>query len=308
MNHKMRLAGAATAVAAGGFSAVLLHFSRRWIQPVRVVLDAPTCDQVEETRFVSDDGTELYGWLLRAGRRDPALVLCHGYQRAIEETLSLGSELRARGFNVLLFDFRGCGRSGGKYTTIGHREPADALAAIRRLRELVGPETPIGMLGISMGGAAALSATALSQEVRALVSDSAFSTLVGAVQQRFRNKRFVSLQLHRLSMRAAEYIVKSRVSEVRPIDAARTIADRPVLLIHGTADQVVPFDHALELDAAIPGPHELWKLDGVPHAMARFYAPAEYVERVADFFRRHLVTELRNPETAAAALPNVSRA
>ena len=275
------------ALAGSAFTAALLYFSRRWIVPPRVVLDPPRCDTAEEVSFAAADGTPLYGWYLRAGDGDPALVLCHGYQRSMEETFALGYELREHGFNVLLFDFRGCGRSGGRYTSIGYQEPLDVRGAITWLRGRAG-DVPIGVLGISMGGAVALTAAADSPEVRAVVADSAFATLRECIAQRFAPLRFPSLQLHHLSLRAAERLCHARADDVRPVDAARRLRECPVLLIHGTADDIVPYSHALALDAALTGPHELWALEGVGHAMARFRAPGEYIERVATFFARHL--------------------
>jgi uncharacterized protein len=286
--RKSWLVSGASAMALGAFGMALGGFSKRWIRPPRVSIDPPACEFFEEIRFPSADGTLLYGWLLGAGADAPGLVLCHGYQRGIEETFSLGFDLRARGFNVLLFDFRGCGKSGGKYTSIGYHEPQDAIGAVRWLRERLGPKAPIGMLGISMGGAVAFTAAAGCPDVRALVTDSAFSTLMGAIQTRFAPLKFPSLQLHHLSMWTAERMCRARARDVRPIDAARRLGDRPVLIIHGTADSIVPFQHAQELNDALTGPHELWALEGVSHAMARFDARDEYLDRVASFFHRHL--------------------
>ncbi len=278
----------AVAVAGGGFTAGLLHFSRKWIAPPRVVLDPPRCDTAAEVRFASTDGTPLYGWYLRAGENDPGLVLCHGYQRSMEETFGLGYALRERGFNVLLFDFRGCGASGGRYTSIGFHEPRDLCGAVAWLREHTGGKVAIGVLGISMGGAVTLSAAAVCTDIRAVVTDSAFATLEGAIAVRFAPLRFPSLQLHRLSMLTAERLCGGRVGGVRPIDAARRLAGLPVLLIHGTNDDIVPYADALELHAALTGSGELWTLDGVGHTMARFHAPVEYLHRVVEFFDRHL--------------------
>jgi alpha-beta hydrolase superfamily lysophospholipase len=276
------------ALAACAFAVALRRFSRQWIEPPRVVLEPPRCDAVDEVHFASEDGTPLYGWYLRAGPDDPALLLCHGYQRSIEETFGIGFDLRERGFNVMVFDFRGCGRSGGRYTTIGYHEPRDAVGAIRWLVQRTGGRTPIGLLGISMGGSVAFAVAARCPEVRALVTDSAFSTLMGAIELRFRPLRFPMLHLYRLSMRTAERMCGGHVRAVRPVDAARRLGDRPVLLIHGTADEVVPYDHVHELAAALSGPHELWTLEGVRHAAARFEAREAYLDRVSAFFSRHL--------------------
>lgn len=276
----------ALAVVGGGFSAALLHFSRKWIVPPRVMLDLPGCESVEEAHFAAEDGTSLYGWFLRAGEDRRALILCHGYQRSMEETFALGCQLRERGFNVLVFDFRGCGRSDGPYTTLGYREPEDARAAIDWIRARTGAGR-VGLLGISMGGAVALTAAAGREDVAAVVADSAFATLEGAVGQRLAGLRFPMLTLYRLTMRAAERLCGGRVADVRPVDAAARIT-QPVLLIHGTDDDIVPYEHARDLDAALAAAHELWTVAGAGHTEARFRAPAEYLNRVGAFFDCHL--------------------
>lgn len=290
MNKRPWLGGLGLSLVGGGvFSFALRRASRRWIEPPRVVLDPPTCDSVEEVHFASLDGTPLYGWHLRAAAADPLLVLCHGYQRSIEETFSIGRDLSERGFNVLLFDFRGCGRSGGRYTSLGYHEPLDVRGAVQWLWGRHGNQRPVGVLGISMGGASTLMAAVDEPLISAIVSDSAFATLQGAVDLRFAPLSFPKAQLYRLSMLAAEVMCGGRVRDVRPVDAAARLGDRPVLLIHGRLDAVAPFEHAEQLNAALSGPHELWALDGVYHAMARFAQADAYLERVSSFFRRHLV-------------------
>lgn len=286
-NLKLGIAGAA-ALAGGGFAAGLLHYSRLWIAPPRVLLEPPRCSGVEEAHFTSADGTPLYGLYLHAAAGAPAIILCHGYQRSIEETFALACDLHARGFNALAFDFRGCGRSGGRYTSIGYYEPLDIGGAIAWVRSRTGGQSPIGMLGVSMGGSVALMAAADYPEVGALVTDSAFSTLAGAIAQRFAGLRFPVLQIYRLSMLTAERLCRARAGDVRPVDAAPRLETVPVLLIHGTADAVVPYEHALHLNRALPGPHELWTLPDVGHTMARFVVPEEYTARVCGFFDRHL--------------------
>jgi fermentation-respiration switch protein FrsA (DUF1100 family) len=279
---------AAPAVGAGGFLTALFWFSRRWIAPPREQFDPPHATRADEVSFSAIDGTPIAAWLLHGQPNAPALILCHGYQRCMEETFSLGVDLRTRGFTVLLFDFRGCGRSGGRYTTIGDLEVADLLGAVAWLRARLGPATPIGVHGISMGGSVTIRAAAACPDIDAVVADSAFAHLAGAVEHRFRTLRFPSLQLHRLTMRTAERLCGGRVARVRPVDVVGAIAPRPILFIHGTADDIVPFSHFEELYAAAGTPKDAWTLPGRPHAMARFDEAEEYLDRVAGFFWRAL--------------------
>jgi uncharacterized protein len=268
---------AAPVVAVGALGSALVWYSRRWIVPPRVVFEPPHADHVEEARFRTADGIALYGWLLRGEPGRPALILCHGYQRSMEEPFALAIELRERGFTVMMFDFRGCGRSGGRYTTIGRYEPEDVVAAAGWLRRRLGPDVPIGVHGISMGGSAAIEAAARCPAIGAVVADSAFAHLTGAVEHRFSTLRGMNLHAHRATMHIAERMVNGRVAHVRPIaSTGRTI--------HGGRDGIVPPHHADELYAAAGEPKQLWLLPDSTHAMARLDAPEEYVARVADFF------------------------
>lgn len=281
-------AAAVPAVAVAGFGAALVWFSRRWIAPPRVVFDPPDSDIIEDARFVSSDGVRLAGWLL-PGRPDrPALILCHGYQRSMEEPFGLAVELRARGYTVLIFDFRGCGRSEGRYTTLGLREPEDLLAATRWLRRRVGPDTPIGVLGISLGGAVAITAAAQSDDIAAVVTDSAFAHLHGCVELRFEGLSGTNLRAHQTTKWIAERMVRGRVRDVRPIDYAARVAPRPVLLIHGERDTIVPRPHLDELAEAMGASVEVWSIPDCSHAYARFSHAEQYVERIDQFFTRAL--------------------
>jgi alpha-beta hydrolase superfamily lysophospholipase len=293
MMQPWKLAAALPLLAAGGAGAALVWFSRGWIVPPRVRFEPPDTEQGEEVRFRSADGIAITGWLLRGQPDAPVLILCHGYQRCMEEPFALGVELREHGFNILLFDFRGCGRSGGRFTTIGHHEPEDLLAAVRWVRNRFGPATPIGVHGISMGGAVAIAAAARTAEIRAVAADSAFAHLSGAVELRFEPLRGLNLLVHHVTMRIAERISGGRVAEVRPVDVVARIAPRPLLLIQGSRDGIVPAGHVDELYAAAGEPKDLWLLPESTHAMARLDAPDLYVDRLARFFSSALAADQR---------------
>jgi alpha-beta hydrolase superfamily lysophospholipase len=286
---------AAPVLAVGALCSTLIWYSRKWIVSPRVVFDSPHDDHVEVARFGSADGVALQGWLMLGELGRPAIILCHGYQRSMEEPFSLAVELRHRGFTVMLFDFRGCGRSGGSYTTIGHDEPADLVAAARWLRHRLGPDVPIGVLGISMGGAVAIEGAARVPDIAAVVTDSAFAHLSGAMEHRFSALRGFNLHAHRVTMRIAERMCRGRVSAVRPVDAIERIAPRPILLIHGSRDGIVPLSHLDELYAAAGEPKDRWVVQGTTHAMARMDQPVEYVSRVATFFDKALTEPAIEP-------------
>ena len=75
--------------------------------------------------------------------------------------------------------------------------------------------------------------------------------------------------------------------DMRPVDEVAKIAPRPLLIIHGEADQLIPVAHAYALHAAYPQ-SELWTLPGVRHAAAFVRGPDAYVDHVAAFFAKSL--------------------
>ena len=76
---------------------------------------------------------------------------------------------------------------------------------------------------------------------------------------------------------------------VRPLDAVAKIAPRPLLLIHGTADTVIPVVHSYRLYEAAGDPKELWIFEGAQHCGGYFADRPAYVQRVAEFFAKALV-------------------
>jgi fermentation-respiration switch protein FrsA (DUF1100 family) len=85
-----------------------------------------------------------------------------------------------------------------------------------------------------------------------------------------------------------------------PLEVVDEIAPRPLLLMHGTADPVIPFEHSERLHAAAGEPSELWILEGARHAALFDHDPAAYREKVMGFLERHLMT---GGEEARSATP-----
>ena len=277
-------------LALGTAAGALLWIGWRWVTPRREAdpADPPGFD-AQEVWFRSLDRTRLRGlWL--PGRRDyPTLVLCHGYFKSLAEPLDVGVALNEAGYNVLLFDFRASGRSGGRFTTIGHKETWDVEAAVRFVGERYG-RGPVGVLGISMGAAAAIIAAAQTGEIAALVADSAFAHLEGVMGKKipeFAPVRWAA-PLGWVSVLIGEAMAGARLRRLRPVDHVGRISPRPLLLICGEEDSYIPHEQFGELMEAAGEPKEMWIAPGSDHAVARLDHPQEYMRRLLAFFDRHL--------------------
>ncbi|HET9496192.1 MAG TPA: alpha/beta fold hydrolase, partial [Chloroflexia bacterium] len=203
--------------------------------------------------------------------------------------MEVGRALALQGFDIFLFDFRGHGGSGGDRTSLGEWEKRDIAGALAYLKSR-GVEH-VGVLGYSMGASAALLAAPEQPEIEAVVTDSAFSDLFSVVEsERIRigvpnlfnpGYVFASRELFGVDILANE-----------PKHAIARLGDKPVLLIHGEEDALIPVEQAYELRdfARAAGNHntELWVVPFANHVGAVGSAREEYVARVAEFFDEHL--------------------
>ncbi len=254
----------------------------------------------EDVEFVSAaDGTFLRGWYMPTvdPRRSPTVLLCHGAWTGRRECLPLALRFNQAGYNVLTFDFRAHGMSGGRFISIGFNEAQDVLGAVSWLldRQDVDPER-IGIVGFSMGAAAAIRAAAQTPHIRAVVADSAYASFVDAVQYSFRVVGHLpTYPFAALALRWVKWLTRIDPNDLTTVDSVRMIAPRPLFLIHGQADEIVPARHATLLFKAAEEPKELWLAPEAWHVGARDLYPDEYFERVECFLRQALAPGAHAP-------------
>jgi fermentation-respiration switch protein FrsA (DUF1100 family) len=157
-------------------------------------------------------------------------------------------------------------------------------------RPEVDPER-IGVVGFSMGAAATIQAAARCTKIAAVVADSAYASFMDAARYSFQvvghlpHYPFAPIAMH-----WAKLIVNVDANQMRPIDGIGRIAPRPILIIHGTADEIVPIRHAHTLFKAAGEPKDLWIVPDARHVEARDLMPEAYFERVAGFMSEALAT------------------
>jgi uncharacterized protein len=248
----------------------------------------------EEVSFTSVDNIVLKGWLVkpaRYGQKSSAIILCHGLGANRSDFTELAVLLSQRGHFVLLFDFRAHGESSGRRTSLGYHEQRDieaALAFLKTRRDTIDPKR-IGIYGFSMGGSAAILAATKTGTFSAVVADSAFTSLrdqaKDAITGFYHLPSFPFLQLAVLGY---ELYFQTRVDAISPISVIATIAPKPVLIIAGEGDKIIPADNGRKLFAAAGEPKELWIIPGADHGGTLAAAGGEYEKRVGEFFDRNL--------------------
>jgi len=280
-------------------SAVMAHFITR-PRPLGHVPGSALGTLIDDVQFRAEDGVTLHGWYFGHPAPRAAIALGHGFGMTRADLVELARGLRERGYAVLLFDFRAHGGSEGRRSSIGYHEARDVVAAARFLhgqRELAGCR--IGVLGMSMGAAAAIIATAQEPVIEAVVADSGFTSLqaivVGGLRLLYRLPAFPFAPL---IVRFGEILIGARLGAMRPIDHIARIAPRPVLIVHGERDRLIPVAEAHALHAAARQPVELWIVPDSGHARAASKVAEEYLRRVDEFFSDALASTGAESPTA----------
>jgi len=281
--------------AAGYLGFVTVEGSRRVVRPPRKPVE-PTEEGApahpgdiglahEDVRFTTDDGYTLDGWLIAAGRETrAAVILMHGFSwHRLPWLTEFVPWIQPR-YNILQFDFRGHGNSDDALITLGTLEQRDVAAAVRFLQGR--GYGPIALMGISMGGAVAITA-APDLPVAAVVADAAYAVLQNPIANRMRESRYPLARLgSQLVVAAAS--VRARTWLRQPIQRVGQIAPRGLLLIAPREDRLVDWTQAVQLYDAAREPKELMVVDGAAHSDAHALGGEAYERRVLGFLERHL--------------------
>lgn len=246
--------------------------------------------------FPSGSGATIQGWLARGRPGAGAVLLLHGIGASRGDMLGRARFLSSVGYSLLLVDFRGHGESTVARPTYGGLESRDALAAVEFLRSAL-PLERIGVIGISMGGAAALLGPA-PLPVQALVLESVYPTIDDGVRDRLRawlgplGPPLAPLVLRWLFPREGV-----AAADLRPIDRIHD-QTAPVLVMAGSADRYTPPGESRALFERAREPKALWMVDGAAHVDLHGFAAVEYERRVGAFLARHLRGAVRGGSRA----------
>ncbi len=310
------LTAAVTAPVAGYRFA--LEYRRRAGFPARRVPHETPADHglPFEPVVIPSPAGPLPGWFVAAqsGAAAPGVVLVHGWESNRARMLPNARFLHAAGFHCLMFDVRGHGENPADPLPISAGEfGADTAAAVEALAAR--PEvTAVGVLGHSMGAAGAAIAAARSPRVRALVATSTPADPRRLTRRTFElaGLRIPGAVAGPLAWLTTRVYLQPRRHAVGDVSASRAVTEYagPVLLIHGTDDEVVPAADMAVLEAAARlragATVETLLVEGGFHRW--LYESPRYRAAIARFFALHLGGALAPDEAArVAALVDVRR-
>lgn len=214
----------------------------------------------------------------------PFVMLLHGIPGS-EKNHDLAYHLRAKGWHVLVLHFMGAWGSGGSYNPLHHPDEVRAALDFVLSSQSPRPIAPlrIALVGYSLGSRAALLAAAKDTRVKAAISMAGicdFSDLLLSDDFFATAAQFLNVA-HEAALRELFF----RLGEgIQPYEALDKIAPRPVLLIHGSEDEIVP---AFHLDGFTSAAHvQKVLLPDAGHLFALHRT--ELIQTVSDFLEKHV--------------------
>ncbi|MFC5050302.1 alpha/beta hydrolase [Rubritalea spongiae] len=222
----------------------------------------------EDVFFEASDGVRLHGWWMPAkGKKKAAVVYAHGNAGSVAHHFVFVYWLINAGYDVFLYDYRGYGQSEGKVNKAGIVKDAQAAIAYagERSEKLI-------VFGHSLGGAKSIAAVGMSapDSLVAVVVDSTFAS--------YRD----------MAERVAGARARSVVSaSYDPVEYVAKLPDGvPLLVVHGTADETIPFAQAQKLYAAAQEPKRLMTVVGGNHVNCFFIREGRYRKDLLKWMER----------------------
>jgi len=240
---------------------------------------------IEQT---SDDGLLLKAsFIEHETSSGKAVILAHGYRQERGDMSSYVKFYYDQGFDILIPDARGHGESEGDYIGYGWHDRLDYLNWIDLLIEEYESEQ-IVLHGHSMGASLVLMASGeeLPDEVKAIVADSGYTTVKEELTHQLKHLyNLPAFPLLDLTSMMTKFRSGFSFEEASAIDQVKNNT-RPLLIIHGEEDELVPVEMAYELYEAAGGEKKLWIVPEAGHTKGYTVARKEYQERLKQLFDR----------------------
>ena len=244
----------------------------------------------KEVSFPTRNNRSLYGWWVPSvkgcDQPHPVIVLMHGWNRNVERMLTYIEHLYPLGYNLLAFDSRNHGSSDKDGYSSMLKFAEDIMAAVDFLKEQPCADTEkVGVIGLSIGGAASVYAAAHDHRIKSVVTVGAFAHPVDMMKPELK-KRHIPAPLISLFLKYVEFRIGASFDTFAPVNNIAK-ADAHFLIIHGTADETVPVEHSLRLkNAGNPDKIQLWQVPGKGHSNCNYHPG--FWEKVENFFKENL--------------------
>ena len=242
----------------------------------------------ETVSIRSRDGLKLHGKFLPAEEEsNRTILLFHGYRSyGLRDFSCIFQHYHEMGLNILLIDERAHGESEGKYLTLGVKERFDCLDWARYAADRFGPEHTLLIGGISMGTAVVLMASSLGlpENVRGMTADCGFTSPKEIVEKVMKeNMHLPTFPLLPLVGMWCRLLANFRLDEANAAESVKHCSI-PILFIHSTGDNFVPFRMTEEMKQNCASPCALHMVPDAPHGASYIVSPERCLAILKRFF------------------------
>ena len=243
------------------------------------------CDEEIE----SFDNLKLHGYKINNENSNVWVLTVHGYMGSGAKMASYAENFYNMGYNVLVPDLRGHGKSEGDYIGMGWNDRKDILRWIDLILK-ENNNAKIILHGVSMGGATVMmtSGEKLPENVKCIIEDCGYSSVVDEFEDKLKNifnlPKTPILQAADLVSRVRAGYWFSDASSVNQLKKAKV----PILFIHGDKDDFVPYDMLDKVYNAADVEKEKLVVEGAEHAKSAYVNPELYWNTISNFINKHL--------------------
>ncbi len=246
-----------------------------------------------DMELITADNHKLSFSHLKTGHRE-VVILAHGFYNNKDAFLfQKMAEEFSRNFDVIIFDFRGHGKSSGLFSFTSF-ESEDLRAVVGYAKER--SYQSMGVIGFSLGAAVAIIEGSRNSDIQSIISVSSPYDF-WKIDYRFWEKEMLEdLKLNLGAKGKGKGLRPGNpfLPKVRPIDAVSKIAPRPVLFIHGRQDWLIHPMHSAKLFRKAKQPKKLILVDEGGHAEKIYDAnPDEFIKICSDWFAQTLKGEVK---------------
>ncbi|WP_462405394.1 alpha/beta hydrolase [Gracilibacillus sp. Marseille-QA3620] len=246
----------------------------------------------EEVEITSYDNLTLAGYYLPAEKEtNQTVIIAHGYSGRATGMFAYAKYYHeVLGYNVLMPDARGHGKSEGDYIGFGWHERKDYAQWIDYVIERNGDKSEIALHGVSMGSATVMmtSGEELPEQVKAVIADCGYTSALDILS--YQMGEMYGLPSFPL-IQSTSMLTKLRAGysfeEASALEQIKKTS-LPIFFIHGEDDTFVPVEMVYELYEAANGEKELYIVPGAEHGNAYDANPETYEKKVTEFLNLYM--------------------
>ena len=244
------------------------------------------------TKTLTHDGLKLDAWYVPAAKAtNETVVVVHGFRQNKTAMRQYGQLFHNLGYNVLMPDNRGAGKSGGQFISYGYYDKGDIIAWAKALTQ-ENPQVHLTLYGLSMGAATVMMASGqkdLPASVKNIIEDCGYSNTWKEITYQARVGYHIpafplvySVSLENKLRQGWFFQQADSLKELKK-------DTRPILMIHGGADTYVPTEMVYENYKAVKAgtPKQMLVVKGAAHARSFQTDPALYTKTVSQFMSKY---------------------